>query len=144
QAINLYVNSPGGSMSAAMAIYDTMQYIAAPVATTCVGQAASGAALLLAAGSAGRRSVLPHARVVLHQPSIGGQGTISDLALQTDEVLRVRAQMIEVLSAHTGQSVPTLLADTERDKILDAAQAVAYGLADVMLTPRRQAGRPAA
>jgi ATP-dependent Clp protease protease subunit len=133
QAISLYVNSPGGSMSAAMAIYDTMQYIAAPVATTCIGQAASGAALLLAAGSPGRRAVLPHARVVLHQPSIGGQGTISDLALQTEEVLRVRGQMNQVLSAHTGQPVATLLADTERDKIFDADQAVAYGLADMVM-----------
>ena len=133
QAISLYINSPGGSMSAAMAIYDTVQYIAAPVATTCIGQAASGAAMLLAAGTAGRRAVLPHARVVLHQPSIGGQGTISDLALQTEEVLRVRGQMNDVLSAHTGQSVATLLADTERDKIFDADQAVAYGLADMVM-----------
>lgn len=137
QAVNLYINSPGGSMSATMAIYDTMQYIAAPVATTCVGQAGSGAAVLLAAGTAGRRSVLPHARVLLHQPSIGGQGTISDLALQTDEVLRVRGQMNAVLSAHTGQPVATLLADTDRDKIFDAGQAVAYGLADTVLPPRK-------
>jgi ATP-dependent Clp protease protease subunit len=137
QAVNLYLNSPGGSMSATMAIYDTLQYIAAPVATTCVGQAGSGAALLLAAGSAGRRFVLPHSRVLLHQPSIGGQGTISDLALQTDEVLRVRAQMNDVLSAHTGQSVATLLADTDRDKIFDAQQAVDYGIADSVMVPRK-------
>jgi ATP-dependent Clp protease protease subunit len=138
QPVNLYLNSPGGSMSATRAIYDTLQYIAAPVATTCVGQASSGAALLLAAGSPGHRSVLPHARVLLHQPSIGGQGTISDLALQTDEVLRVRAQMNDVLSAHTGQSVATLLADTDRDKIFDAEQAVAYGLADSVMAPRKE------
>lgn len=144
QSINVYVNSPGGSMSAAMAIYDTMQYLSAPVATTCVGQAASGAAVLLAGGSPGRRSLLPHARVVLHQPSIGGQGTISDLALHTQEVLRVRAQMIDVLSRHTGQTVTTLLADTDRDKVFDAEQAIAYGLADAILQPRRLAGNGAA
>jgi ATP-dependent Clp protease protease subunit len=144
QSINVYVNSPGGSMSAPMAIYDTMQYLSAPVATTCVGQAASGAAVLLAGGSPGRRSLLPHARVVLHQPSIGGQGTISDLALHTQEVLRVRAQMIDVLSRHTGQTVTTLLADTDRDNVFDAEQAIAYGLADAILEPRRLAGNGAA
>jgi ATP-dependent Clp protease protease subunit len=135
--ISLYLNSPGGSMSATMAIYDTLQYVEAEVATTCVGQAASGAAVLLAAGSPGRRSLLPHTRVVLHQPSTGGQGTISDLALHTQEVLRVRAQMIEVLSAHTGQSASRLLADTERDKVFTAAEAVAYGLADEIMPSRR-------
>lgn len=137
--ISLYLNSPGGSMSATMAIYDTLQYVEAEVATTCVGQAASGAAVLLAAGSPGRRSLLPHTRVVLHQPSTGGQGTISDLALHTQEVLRVRAQMIEVLSAHTGQSASRLLADTERDKVFTAVEAVAYGLADEIMPSRRTA-----
>ncbi|HET8591599.1 MAG TPA: ATP-dependent Clp protease proteolytic subunit [Nakamurella sp.] len=144
QTINLYVNSPGGSMSATMAIYDTMQYVSAPLATTCVGQAGSGAAVLLAGGTAGRRSLLPHARVLLHQPSIGGQGTISDLALHTEEVLRVRAQMNDVLSRHTGQTVATLLADTDRDKIFDAEGAIAYGLADAILEPRRIPGSGAA
>ncbi len=139
QEIGIYVNSPGGSMSATMAIYDTMQFVQAPVATTCVGQAGSTAALLLAAGSAGRRSLLPHTRVLLHQPSIGGRGTISDLALHTQEVLRIRSQMNEVLSLHTGQSVATLLADTERDKVFSAEQAVAYGLADRII-PARKAG----
>ena len=138
--ISLYLNSPGGSMSATMAIYDTLQYVEAEVATTCVGQAASGAAVLLAAGSPGRRSLLPHTRVVLHQPSTGGQGTISDLALHTREVLRVRAQMIEVLGAHTGQSQARLLADTERDKVFTAAEAVDYGLADQIIPSRRTAG----
>ena len=143
QPISLYLNSPGGSMSATMAIYDTLQYVEADVATTCVGQAASGAAVLLAAGSPGRRSLLPHTRVVLHQPSTGGQGTISDLALHTREVLRVRAQMIEVLSRHTGQSDVRLLADTERDKVFTAAEAVDYGLADQIIPSRaaRQVSR---
>jgi ATP-dependent Clp protease protease subunit len=139
QTISIYINSPGGSMSATMAIYDTMQYVEAPVATTCVGQAGSGAAVLLAAGSAGRRSLLPHTRVLLHQPSTGGQGTISDLALQTQEVLRIRAQMNDVLSSHTGQTVATLLADTERDKVFTAEQAVAYGLADRIIPARKTA-----
>jgi ATP-dependent Clp protease, protease subunit len=137
QEISIYLNSPGGSMSSTMAIYDTMQFVEAPVATTCVGQVGSGAAVLLAAGTAGRRSLLPHTRVLLHQPSTGGQGTISDLSLQTQEVLRIRAQMNEVLSAHTGQSVATLLADTERDKVFTAEQAVAYGLADRIIPARK-------
>jgi ATP-dependent Clp protease protease subunit len=134
--IGLYINSPGGSMSAMTAIYDTMQFVRAPVATTCVGQAASAAAVLLAAGAAGRRSVLPHTRVLLHQPSTGGQGTISDLALQAQEILRVRAEMEQVLSAHTGQSVERLRADTDRDKIFTAQQAVEYGLADHIISNR--------
>ena len=144
QEISVYLNSPGGSMTATMAIYDTLQFVQAPVATTCVGQAGSGAAVLLAAGSAGRRSVLPHTRVLLHQPSIGGQGTISDLALQTQEVLRIREQMISVLAAHTGQCEQLLLADTERDKVFTAEQAVAYGLADRIIPARKQVGSRAA
>ncbi len=134
--IGLYINSPGGSMSAMTAIYDTMQFVRAPVATTCVGQAASAAAVLLAAGAAGRRSVLPHTRVLLHQPSTGGQGTISDLALQAQEILRVRAATEQVLSAHTGQSLERLRADTDRDKIFTAQQAVEYGLADHIISNR--------
>jgi len=142
--IGLYINSPGGSMSAMTAIYDTMQFVRAPVATTCVGQAASAAAVILAAGAAGRRAVLPHTRVLLHQPSAGGQGTISDLSLQANELLRVRSQMEEVLSVHTGQAVATLRADTDRDKIFTAEQAVAYGLADSIIRNRAIAvARPA-
>ncbi len=137
QEISIYLNSPGGAMSATMAIYDTMQFVEAPVATICVGQVGSGAAVLLAAGSPGRRSLLPHTRVLLHQPSTGGQGTISDLSLQTQEILRIRAQMNQVLSAHTGQSVERLLADTERDKVFTAEQAVTYGLADRIIPARK-------
>ena len=128
--INLYVNSPGGSMTAMLAIYDTMQFIHAPVATTCVGQAASAAAVLLAAGEPGRRFALRHSRVLLHQPSAGGQGTVSDLALQADELLRVRAQVEEVLSHHTGRSIDQLRLDTDRDKVLTAQQAVEFGIVD--------------
>lgn len=135
--IGLYINSPGGSMSAMTAIYDTMQFVRAPVATTCVGQAASAAAILLAAGAAGRRALLPHTRVLLHQPSTGGgQGQISDLALQARELLRVREQMELVLARHTGQDVATLRRDTDRDKIFTADEAVAYGLADLIVTAR--------
>ncbi len=135
--IGLYINSPGGSMSAMTAIYDTMQFVRAPVATTCVGQAASAAAILLAAGAPGRRALLPHTRVLLHQPSTGGgQGQISDLALQARELLRVREQMERVLARHTGQDLATLRRDTDRDKIFTADEAVAYGLADMIIASR--------
>lgn len=136
EPINLYVNSPGGSMSAVFAIYDTMQFVRAPVATTCVGQACSTAAILLAAGAPGQRSVLPHSRVLLHQPSARGQGPIPDLILQADEVIRVRAEAEEILSRHTGQSVEALRRDTDRDRIFTPAQAVAYGLADRVMGSR--------
>ncbi len=134
--INLYLNSPGGSMSAMLAIYDTIQFIQAPVATTCVGQAASAAAVLLAAGAPGRRSILPHGRVILHQPSTQGQGTLPDLVLHAREIVRVRAQMEEVLARHTGQSTDRLRADTDRDKVFTAEDAVAYGLVDAIVAER--------
>ena len=134
--INLYINCDGGDMSAMLAIYDTMQYIQSPVATYGVGQAISAGAVLLAAGTAGRRALLPHARVVLHQPAGGGRGTIPDLILQADEVVRVRTQMEEILSAHTGRGVADLRHDTDRDRVLDAAGAVDYGLADRVLDHR--------
>jgi len=128
--VSLYVNSPGGSFTALMAVYDTMQLVQAPIATYCLGQAASAAAVLLAAGEPGRRFALRHSRVLLHQPSAGGQGTVSDLALQADELLRVRAQVEEVLSHHTGRSVEQLRLDTDRDKVLTAQQAVEFGIVD--------------
>lgn len=130
QDIEIYLNSPGGSYTALMAIYDTMQFIQADVATTCMGQAASAAAILLAAGATGKRAVLSHSRVLLHQPSTGGQGTLSDLELQAREVLRVRTQAEELLSQHTGQPVERIRLDTDRDKVFTAEEAVAYGLAD--------------
>jgi ATP-dependent Clp protease protease subunit len=135
--INLYLNSPGGSVTAMFAIYDTMEFIRSPVGTTCVGQAASSAAVLLASGAAGSRTVLPHARVVLHQPSGGGQGTLPDLAVHAKEIVRLRAEMEQVLSRHTGQSVERLREDTDRDLILSADEAVAYGLADAVLDSRK-------
>jgi ATP-dependent Clp protease protease subunit len=137
--INLYLNSPGGSVTAMLGIYDTMQFVKAPVATTCIGQAASSAAVLLAAGAPGKRSVLPRARVILHQPSGGGQGTLPDLAVQAKEIARLRGQMEEVLAHHTGQTTERLRDDTDRDLILDARSAVDYGLADAVLESRKLA-----
>jgi len=133
QEINLYINCEGGDLTAMLAVYDTMQFIQAPIATTCVGQAIAAGAVLLAAGAPGRRAVLPHTRVVLHQPAAQGRGTIPDLILQADEVVRVRAEIEDVLSLHTGQSVETLRTDTDRDRLFTAPDAVAYGLADMVL-----------
>jgi ATP-dependent Clp protease protease subunit len=136
QEISLYINSEGGDPSAMLALYDTMRYIKAPVATTCVGQAVAAGAVLLAAGEAGRRAVLPHTRVVLHQPAAQGRGTIPDLILQADEVVRVRTQLEEILSAHSGRDVAELRHDTDRDRVFDAVGAVRYGLADRVLDHR--------
>ncbi|MFC3453464.1 ClpP family protease [Amycolatopsis speibonae] len=136
QEINLYINTEGGDPSAMLALYDTMRFIKAPVATTCVGQAVAAGAILLAAGEAGHRFVLPHTRVVLHQPAAQGRGTIPDLILQADEVVRVRTQLEEILSSHTGRAVSDLRHDTDRDRVFDAAGAVAYGLADHVLDSR--------
>ena len=132
--ISLYLNSPGGSPGAALAVYDTMQHIRPDVATTCVGQAGGPAAVLLAGGAKGQRAILPHGKVTLHQPSTQGRGTVPDLILHADEVLRVRAELEAALAADTGRDVTTLRHDTDRDLILPAADAVAYGLADHVLT----------
>ncbi|MFD8755104.1 ClpP family protease [Kitasatospora sp. NPDC059577] len=135
--ISIYLNSPGGSFTALMAIYDTMTFIQSPISTFCVGQAASTAAVLLAGGDPGRRFVLQHARVLLGQPaSAGRQGTVSDLSLAAKEVIRIRSQVEEVLSRHTHHDAATLRADLDREKILTAEEAVAYGLADQVLTRR--------
>ena len=134
--INLYINCEGGDEMAMLAVYDTMQFIQAPVATTCVGQAMAAGAVLLAAGAPGRRSVLPHSRVVLHQPGVQGRGAIPDLILQADELVRIRAEMEEILSTHTGQTVETLRADTDRDRVFTAQAAIEYGLADELLHRR--------
>jgi ATP-dependent Clp protease, protease subunit len=134
--ISLYINSPGGSYSALTAIYDTMQFVQPDVATICMGQASSAAAVLLAAGAAGKRSVLQHAKVLLHQPSSQARGTLPDLAIQAKEVARVRAEMDEILSRHTGHPVAKIRADTDRNMTLSAQQAVDYGLADQVITTR--------
>jgi ATP-dependent Clp protease, protease subunit len=134
--INLYINCEGGDLTSMLAVYDTMQYVRAPVVTTCVGQAIAAGAVLLAAGAPGRRAVLPHTRVVLHQPAARGQGAIPDLILQADEVVRVRSEIEEVLSAHTGQPVQTLRQDTDRDRVFTAQAALRYGLVDEVLKRR--------
>jgi ATP-dependent Clp protease, protease subunit len=136
QEINMYINCEGGDMTSMLAVYDTMQYIRSPVATTCVGEAIAAGAVLLAAGAPGRRSLLPHARVVLHQPAARGQGTIPDLILQADEVVRIRSEIESILSSHTGQSAEALRRDTDRDRVLTAAAALEYGLVDQVLDPR--------
>jgi ATP-dependent Clp protease, protease subunit len=136
QEISMYINCEGGDLSAMLAVYDTMQYIKAPVVTTCVGQAIQAGAVLLAGGEPGRRAVLPHARVVLHQPAAQGRGTIPDLILQADEVVRVRAEIEQILAAHTGQSVETLRHDTDRDRVFTAQAALEYGLVDHVLSQR--------
>ena len=144
--VNFYINSPGGSVTAMLAVYDTMQYISAPVATTCVGQAASSAAVLLAGGAPGHRAMLPRARVVLHQPAAEGRGAIPDLILEAEEVERVRAQLEELLARDTGRTVEQVRADTERDLVLTGAAALDYGIVDRILAqrPGRAAGLPAA
>jgi ATP-dependent Clp protease protease subunit len=129
--IQLYLNSPGGSFSSMMAIYDTMQFVAPDVATLCVGQAASASAILLAGGAAGKRAVLPHARVVLHQPHAqGSQGSISDLAREAEEMARIRMQSEVLLARHTGRTVEQVREDTDRALVLHGAHAVDYGVAD--------------
>jgi ATP-dependent Clp protease, protease subunit len=136
QEINLYINCEGGDPSAMLAIYDTMRFIQSPVATTCVGQAVAAGAVLLAGGEPGSRSILPHARVVLHQPAARGQGAIPDLILQADEVVRVRAEIETILAAHTGQSLEALRHDTDRDRVFSAQAALEYGLVDNVLGRR--------
>ncbi|MBQ0890763.1 ATP-dependent Clp protease proteolytic subunit [Streptomyces sp. RM72] len=137
--IELYVNSPGGSLTAMTAIYDTMRYVACDVATTCLGQAGSSAAVLLAAGTPGKRAVLPGARVVIHQPVLPEpvEGQASDLAVHADELLRVRACLEEILVRHTGRSPEQVSADIERETVLDAQQALEYGLVDRIVPARR-------
>jgi ATP-dependent Clp protease, protease subunit len=137
--ISLYINSPGGTYSALTAIYDTMQFIQPDVATICMGQASSAAAVLLAAGAPGRRSVLQHAKVLLHQPSSQARGTLPDLAVQAKEVARVRAEFDEILSRHTGHPVSKIRSDTDRNMTLNAPEAIDYGLADQIITTRKQA-----
>ncbi len=135
--ISLYINSPGGSYSALTAIYDTMQFIRPEVATICMGQAGSAAAVLLAAGAPGRRSVLRHARVSLHQPSSEARGALPDLAVEAKEVAAMRAAIDEILSQHTGHPVAAIRNDTDRSKSFTARQAVDYGLADHVITTRK-------
>ncbi|HEY8479681.1 MAG TPA: ATP-dependent Clp protease proteolytic subunit [Spirillospora sp.] len=134
--IQLYINCEGGDPSAMLAVYDTMQYIRPQVATTCVGQAVAVGAVLLAGGAPGKRAALPHTRVILHQPVGQGRGAIPDLILQADEVVRIRADIEDILSRHTGQDTATLRADTDRDRVFTAKAALEYGLIDHVLETR--------
>ncbi|MGQ0805496.1 MAG: ATP-dependent Clp protease proteolytic subunit [Actinomycetota bacterium] len=140
--IHLYVNSPGGEMTALFAIYDTMQYVKADIATTCVGQAASSAAVLLAAGAAGKRFTLPHARVLIHQPWGGAQGQSVDIEIAAREVMAQRRMMAEALARHSGQTVERIEQDIDRDYILRGEEAVAYGLVDRVITSRELVTAP--
>jgi ATP-dependent Clp protease protease subunit len=135
--INLYINSPGGSVTALLGIYDTMQYIRSEVSTTCLGFAASAAAVILAGGATGKRFALPHSTFLLHQPSGGAQGQSADIDIQAREILRLRALVNQILARHTGQPVERIARDTDRDFILDAEQALAYGLVDEILSNHR-------
>jgi ATP-dependent Clp protease protease subunit len=132
--INLYINSPGGSVTAGLAIYDTMQYVKSDVQTICLGQAASMAALILTAGAAGKRMVLPSARVLIHQPWGGAQGQARDIGIQSKEIVRLKKLTIEYFARHTGRDIEKVAADMERDFYMAAGDAVAYGVADSVLT----------
>jgi ATP-dependent Clp protease protease subunit len=135
--ISIYINSPGGSYTAMTAIYDTMQYVRPTITTVCLGQAASAAAVILAAGSPGRRYMLPHSRVLIHQPFAEGRGQGSDIEIQANEVLRMRQEMETIFARHTGTDIDKIRADIERDKILTATDAVAYGIVDQVLASRK-------
>ncbi len=134
--INLYINSPGGSVSAGLAIYDTMQYVKSAVSTTCMGQAASMAAVLLSAGAAGKRYCLPHARVMIHQPQAGFYGQASDIEIQSREIQRLKDTLNRILAEHTGQPLERVVKDTDRDCFMSAEEAVQYGLVDEVVRRR--------
>ena len=135
--VHLYINSPGGSVTAGLAIYDTMQFIRCDVLTMCVGHAASMGALLLAAGAPGKRFALPNARIMIHQPSGGSQGVASDIEIQAREILRMRTQLNEILASHTGQSIDQIAKDTDRDRWMTPDEAASYGLIDTVQRPRK-------
>ncbi len=135
--ISIYINSPGGSVTAGLAIYDTMQFIKPDVSTLCIGQAASMGAVLLAAGTKGKRFSLPHSRVMIHQPLGGYQGQASDIEIHAKEILKIREQLNQLLADHTGQSIETIDNDTERDNFMGSDQAVEYGLIDEVLNTRK-------
>ena len=134
--IHLYINSPGGSVTAGLSIYDTMQFIKPDVSIMCIGQAASMGAFLLTAGAKGKRFCVPNARTMIHQPSGGAQGQATDIHIQAQEILKIRARLNEIMAYHTGQTVETIAADTERDNFMTAEQSAEYGLVDQVLTSR--------
>lgn len=142
--INLYINSPGGSVSAGLAIYDTMQFLKSPVSTICMGMAASMGAFLLAAGAPGKRSALPHSRIMIHQPSqSGGGGTASDIEIQAKEILYLRGKLNGLMAKHTGQPIEQIEKDTDRDRWMSADDAKEYGLVDNIVAHRAQVGEGA-
>jgi len=135
--ISIYINSPGGVVTAGLAIYDTMQYVKPAISTICVGQAASMAAILLAAGAEGKRSALPHSRILLHQPMGGFQGQASDIDIQAREILRMKEEINSILVKHTGQDIAKITEDTDRDYFMNGAQAKEYGLVDAIVFERK-------
>ncbi len=137
--IHIYINSPGGSVSAGMAIYDTMQFLQAPVNTICMGLAASMGSFLLAAGRPGRRSALPHSRIMIHQPSGGTQGTASDIEIQAREILYLRSKMNELMAQHTGREIEQIERDMDRDRFMSAEEAKDYGIIDNVISSRSKA-----
>jgi ATP-dependent Clp protease protease subunit len=140
--INIYINSPGGIVTAGMAIYDTMQFIKPPVATVCLGQAASMAAVLLAGGAQGKRTALPNARILIHQPMGGTRGQATDIKIQAEEILRMREHLNGILSKHTGQPLERIATDTERDYYMSADQAKTYGIIDQVVAKRAASLKP--
>jgi ATP-dependent Clp protease protease subunit len=141
--INLYVNSPGGSVTAGMAIYDTMQYVRPAVSTICIGQAASMGALLLLAGAKGKRQALPNARIMIHQPMGGTSGQATDIEIQAREILRMKTKLNEIIAKHTGQSIERVEKDTDRDYFMGAPEARAYGIVDEVVALNRKSLKPA-
>ena len=135
--ITMYINSPGGSVTAGLAIYDTMQFVECPISTWCIGQAASMGAVLLAGGSPGKRRALPNSRVMIHQPHGGARGNASDIEIQAKEIMALRKKLNEILAKHTGIPVDKIQVDTERDRFLSAAEAKEYGLIDEVIVPRK-------
>lgn len=136
--IAFYINSPGGVVTAGLAIYDTMRFLSCPIATYCIGQAASMGSVLLAAGTKGKRYALPHARIMIHQPLGGAEGQCTDIQIQAAEIQRMKQTLNEILSAHTGQPLERIFADTERDNFMSAEQAMAYGLVDQVVVPEKK------
>lgn len=134
--IHLYINSPGGSVTAGLSIYDTMQFIKPDVSTMCIGQAASMGALLLAGGAKGKRFALPHSRMMIHQPSGGAQGQAADIEIQAIEIIKLRHQLNHIMAAHTGRDIETIASDTERDNFMSAEEGVKYGLIDKVFAKR--------
>jgi len=141
--IHLYINSPGGSVSSGLAMYDTMQYIRPDVATICIGLAASMGAVLLTGGAKGKRSALPNSRIMIHQPWGGTQGTASDISIQAEEILRTKKRLNEILASHTGQTIEAIERDTDRDRYMSSEDAKAYGLIDTVFVKKSPVKKPA-